>query len=49
MIDVFFAFAGIPSIAIGAEAGYDTTSGCFTKYTAGISLTKCGSSASIIL
>lgn len=40
---------GTPSIAFGAEAGYDTTSGNFTKYTAGISVTKPDSSASIIL
>lgn len=40
---------GTPSIAFGAEAGYDTTSGCFTKYTAGISVAKPDSCASIIL
>ena len=40
---------GTPIIAFGAEAGYDTTSGNFTKYTAGISVTKPDSSASIIL
>ncbi|QHO10400.1 hypothetical protein HN51_068379 [Arachis hypogaea] len=40
---------GTPSIAIGGEAGYDTTSGRFTKYTAGISFSKPDSSASIIL
>ncbi|KAJ9670484.1 hypothetical protein PVL29_026800 [Vitis rotundifolia] len=40
---------GTPSIAFGAEAGYDTTSGCFTKYTAGISVAKPDSYASIIL
>lgn len=43
------ATIGTPSIAFGAEAGYDTTSGSFTKYTAGISVTKPDSSASIIL
>lgn len=40
---------GTPAIAFGAEAGYDTTSGAFTKYTAGISVTKLDSYASIIL
>ncbi|XP_018817375.1 mitochondrial outer membrane protein porin 2-like [Juglans regia] len=40
---------GTPSIAFGAEAGYDATSGNFTKYTAGISMTKPDSSAAIIL
>ncbi|MBA0592143.1 hypothetical protein Gorai_009130, partial [Gossypium raimondii] len=43
------ATIGTPSIAFGAEAGYDTTSGNFTKYTAGISMTKPDSCASIIL
>lgn len=43
------ATLGTPSIAFGGEAGYDTTSGNFTKYTAGISVTKPDSSASIIL
>ena len=38
-----------PAIAFGAEAGYDTTSGSFTKYTAGISVTKPDSYTSIIL
>ncbi|XP_027360286.1 mitochondrial outer membrane protein porin 2-like [Abrus precatorius] len=40
---------GTPSIAFGAEAGYDTTSGGFTKYNAGINITRPDSSASIIL
>ncbi|GAB2282708.1 Voltage-dependent anion-selective channel protein 2 [Dionaea muscipula] len=40
---------GTPTIAFGAEAGYDPTSGNFTKYTAGIGVTKPESSASIIL
>uniref|UniRef100_A0A5B7A127 Mitochondrial outer membrane protein porin 2-like n=1 Tax=Davidia involucrata TaxID=16924 RepID=A0A5B7A127_DAVIN len=40
---------GTPTIAFGAEAGYKTTSGEFTKYTAGISVTKPDSCASIIL
>ncbi|KAL5556796.1 hypothetical protein UlMin_039032 [Ulmus minor] len=48
LIDVTATF-GTPSIAFGAEAGYDTTSGDFTKYTAGISVTKPDSSASILL
>lgn len=43
------ATIGTPAIAFGAEAGYDTTSGNFTKYNAGISITKPDSSASIIL
>ncbi|KAJ0040880.1 mitochondrial outer membrane protein porin 2-like [Pistacia vera] len=43
------ATIGTPSIAFGAEAGYDTTSGNFTKYTAGISVNKPDSCASIIL
>lgn len=43
------ATIGTPSIAFGAEAGYDTTSGKFTKYTAGISVTKPDSYASILL
>ncbi|KAA8531572.1 hypothetical protein F0562_006281 [Nyssa sinensis] len=43
------ATIGTPTIAFGAEAGYDTTSGKFMKYTAGIGMTKPDSSASIIL
>ncbi|XP_044488562.1 mitochondrial outer membrane protein porin 2-like [Mangifera indica] len=43
------ATIGTPSIVFGAEAGYDTTSGNFTKYTAGISVNKPDSCASIIL
>ncbi|KAG6728969.1 hypothetical protein I3842_01G004500 [Carya illinoinensis] len=43
------ATIGTPSIAFGAEAGYDTTSGNFAKYTAGISVAKPDSSAAIIL
>lgn len=43
------ATLGTPTISFGAEAGYDTTSGKFTKYTAGIGVTKPESSASIIL
>ncbi|CAL0312880.1 unnamed protein product [Lupinus luteus] len=48
IIDVS-ATVGTPSIALGAEAGYDTKSGNFTKYTAGISISKPDSSASIII
>ncbi|KAM7263266.1 hypothetical protein ACFE04_000949 [Oxalis oulophora] len=48
LIDVS-ATIGTPSIAFGAEAGYDTTSGNFTKYTAGISVVKPDSCASILL
>ncbi|KAL6227481.1 PREDICTED: mitochondrial outer membrane protein porin 2-like [Fragaria vesca subsp. vesca] len=45
----FSATIGTPTIAFGAEAGYDTTSGNFTKYTAGFSVTQPVSVASIIL
>ena len=48
IIDVSVAI-GTPSFAIGGEAGYDTTSGSFTKYTAGLSVTKSDSSAAIIM
>lgn len=40
---------GAQGIAFGAEAGFDTASGTFTKYTAGIGLTKPEYKASIIL
>lgn len=43
------ATMGTPTIAFGAEAGYDTTSRSFVKYNAGFTLTKPESSASIIL
>ncbi|GLU20127.1 hypothetical protein SLE2022_363400 [Rubroshorea leprosula] len=43
------ATIGTPFITFGAEAGYDTTSGSFTKYTAGISVSKPDSCASIIM
>lgn len=43
------ATIGTPTFALGAEAGYETTSGKFTKYTAGISVTKPDSCASVIL
>ncbi|KAJ6990409.1 mitochondrial outer membrane protein porin 2 [Populus alba] len=43
------ATIGTPTMAFGAEAGYDTTLGSFTKYTAGISVTKPDSYASMIL
>ncbi|KAK4260176.1 hypothetical protein QN277_003326 [Acacia crassicarpa] len=48
VIDVS-ANIGTPSFAIGAEAGYDTANGSFPKYTAGISVTRPDSCASIIL
>lgn len=40
---------GTSTFALGAEAGYETTSDKFTKYTAGTSVTKPDSLASIIL
>ncbi|KAL2531782.1 Mitochondrial outer membrane protein porin 2 [Abeliophyllum distichum] len=40
---------GTPTFALGAEAGYETTSGKLAKYTAGITVTKPDSCASIIL
>lgn len=40
---------GTSTFALGAEAGYETTSGKFTKYAAGISVTKPDACASIIL
>ncbi|RWR82924.1 mitochondrial outer membrane protein porin 2-like protein [Cinnamomum micranthum f. kanehirae] len=40
---------GAPTFSIGAEAGYETATGSFSKYNAGISVTKPDSSASIIL
>lgn len=41
---------GTPTIAFGAEAGYETSSGSLTKYNAGISITtKPESFASVIL
>lgn len=43
------ATLGTPTIAFGVEAGYDTTSGAFTKYTAGVGLSKPESCASIVL
>ncbi|KAL5988210.1 Mitochondrial outer membrane protein porin [Asimina triloba] len=43
------ATVGTQSFAFGAEAGYDTASGSFTKYNAGISVTKPDSSYSVIL
>ncbi|PON66763.1 Eukaryotic porin [Trema orientale] len=48
VVDLSATF-GTPTIAFGAEAGYDTTSGNFTKYTAGISVNKPDSSAAILL
>ncbi|KAG5535504.1 hypothetical protein RHGRI_023317 [Rhododendron griersonianum] len=43
------ATIGTPTIAFGAEAGYETTSGKFSKYTAGVSVNQPDSCASIIL
>lgn len=43
------ATIGTPAIAFGAEAGYDTTSGEFTKYTAGVNVANEDWHASIIL
>ncbi|CAA2958481.1 mitochondrial outer membrane porin 2-like [Olea europaea subsp. europaea] len=40
---------GTPTFALGAEAGYETTTGKLIKYTAGITVTKPDSCASIIL
>ncbi|KAL7090125.1 hypothetical protein ACP275_12G020900 [Erythranthe tilingii] len=40
---------GTPTFALGAEAGYETTSGKLTKYTAAITVTKPDSCASMIL
>ncbi|KAJ4823338.1 Voltage-dependent anion-selective channel protein 2 [Turnera subulata] len=48
VLDVSATF-GTPTIAFGAEAGFETKSGSFTKYTAGVSVTKPEFSASIIL
>nr|XP_043615184.1 mitochondrial outer membrane protein porin 2-like [Erigeron canadensis] len=43
------ATIGTPTFVIGAEAGYEPSSGRLTKYNAGISVNKPDSSASIIL
>ncbi|XP_010547555.1 PREDICTED: mitochondrial outer membrane protein porin 2-like [Tarenaya hassleriana] len=48
LIDIT-ATLGTPTIAFGAEAGYDTASKAFTKYNAGISVTKPDACASLIL
>ncbi|XP_062020467.1 mitochondrial outer membrane protein porin 2-like [Rosa rugosa] len=45
----FSATIGTPTITFGAEASYSTASRRFTKYTAGVSLSKPDSSASVIL
>ncbi|KAL9669619.1 hypothetical protein QQ045_007166 [Rhodiola kirilowii] len=45
----FSATLGNPTIAFGAEAGYETSTGNFSKYTAGIGVTQADSSASILL
>ncbi|KAL2927782.1 Mitochondrial outer membrane protein porin 2, partial [Bienertia sinuspersici] len=41
------ATLGTPAIAFGVENGYDTTSGNFAKYTAGVNVSKPESCASI--
>ncbi|KAJ0241978.1 Mitochondrial outer membrane protein porin 2 [Hirschfeldia incana] len=48
LIDIT-ATLGTPVISFGAEAGYDTSSKTFTKYNAGINVTKPDACASIIL
>ncbi|KAE8715639.1 Mitochondrial outer membrane protein porin 2 [Hibiscus syriacus] len=45
----FSATIGTPGIAFGAEASYMTSSGEFTKYNAGVNMTKPDSNASVIL
>ncbi|XP_022719441.1 mitochondrial outer membrane protein porin 2-like isoform X3 [Durio zibethinus] len=45
----FSATMGTPSIAFGAEASYMASSGEFTKYNAGVNVTKPDSNASVIL
>ncbi|KAH6823671.1 voltage dependent anion channel 2 [Perilla frutescens var. hirtella] len=45
----FSATLGTPTFALGAEAGYETASRKLTKYTAGITVTKPDSCASITL
>ncbi|KAK4486722.1 hypothetical protein RD792_006706 [Penstemon davidsonii] len=45
----FSVTLGTPTFALGAEAGYETISGKLTKYTAGITVTKPDSCASVIL
>ncbi|KAI4324831.1 hypothetical protein MLD38_030283 [Melastoma candidum] len=48
LVDVA-ATIGTPTIAFGAEAGYDVSSGNLTKYTAGIGVSKPEQYASVIL
>ncbi|KAK9164327.1 hypothetical protein Syun_005229 [Stephania yunnanensis] len=43
------ATIGTPSFAVGAEAGYETSLGTFSKYNAGISVINADYNASIIL
>ncbi|KAK6117393.1 hypothetical protein DH2020_048849 [Rehmannia glutinosa] len=45
----FSVTLGTPTFALGAEAGYETSSGKLTKYTAGITVTKPDSCGSVIL
>ncbi|KAI4387207.1 hypothetical protein MLD38_005056 [Melastoma candidum] len=48
LVDISAAI-GTPTIAFGAEAGYDVTTGNLTKYTAGIGVSKPDQYASVIL
>lgn len=43
------ATLGFPTFAFGAEAGYETALGKLTKYTAGLSVTRPDSCASVLL
>lgn len=43
------ATLGTPTFAFGAEAGYETALGKLTKYTAGLSVTRPDSCASVLL
>lgn len=43
------ATLGTPGVAFGAEAGINTASGGFCKYSVGIGLTKPGYNAAVIL
>ena len=45
----FSATIGTPSIAFGTEMSFMTATGKFSKYNAGVSLTKPDSNASVIL
>lgn len=43
------ATIGTPNIAFGAEMSFLTATGKFSKYNAGVSLTKPNSNASVVL